>query len=141
MTNEVLTFKTGNMKQLFKFDFLAKFFLLILAVLTGGGYAMAVEVGDIGSDTDPNEGKPLEGATPDAIGKGIDQQGQGLTGSAVTDAELAENKVEDYVSMFQAYKYPMHTDFLKLAKQIKVDTKEPEHYEIGDAVMECETKD
>ena len=141
MTNEVLTFKTGNMKQLFKFDFLAKLFLLILAVFTGGGYAMAVEVGDIGSDTDPNKGKPLEGATPDAIGKGIDQQGQGLTGSAVTDADLAENKVEDYVSMFQAYKYPMHTDFLKLAKQIKVDTKEPEHYEIGDAVMECETKD
>lgn len=143
MTNKVLTFKTGNMKQLFKFDFLAKLFLLILAVLTGGGYAMAmaVEVGDIGSDTDPNANMPLEGATPDAIGKGIDQQGQGLTGSAVTDADLAENKVEDYVSMFQAYKYPMHTDFLKLAKQIKVDTKEPEHYEIGDAVMECETKD
>ena len=141
MTNKVLTFKTGNMKQLFKFDFFAKLFLLILAVFTGGGYAMAVEVGDIGSDTDPNDNKPLEGATPDAIGKGIDQQGQGLTGSAVTDADLAENKVEDYVSMFQAYKYPMHTDFLKLAKQIKVDTKEPEHYEIGDAVMECETKD
>ena len=78
---------------------------------------MAVEIGENGSDTDPNDGKPLENATPDAAGKGIDQQGQGATGSAVTDADLAENKVEDYVSKFQAYKYPMHTDFLKLAKQ------------------------
>ena len=140
MTNEVLTFKTGNMKQLFKFDFLAKLFLLILAVFTGGGYAMAVEVGDIGSDTDPNEGKPLEGATPDAIGKGIDQQGGAGTGSAITQAELAENKIEDYVSKFQAFKYPMHTDFIRMAKQVPVKTKEPDHYVIGEAIMDCEVK-
>lgn len=77
----------------------------------------------------------------DATGKGIDQQGQGATGSAVTDAELADNQVEDYVSKFQAFQYPMHTDFLKRAKQIHVNTKEPDHYNIGEAVMDCETKD
>jgi len=119
--------------------FWVKALFFVLAVLTGGA-AMAVEIGGNGSDTDPNDGKPLENATPDAAGKGIDQQGQGATGSAVTDADLAENKVEDYVSKFQAYKYPMHTDFLKLAKQVHVNTKEPEHYNIGEAIMDCVTK-
>ena len=121
--------------------FWAKMLLFVLAIVSSGGMALAeVVIGDNGSDTDPNDNKPLENATPDDTGKGIDQQGQGLTGSAVTDAELAENKVEDYVSKFKAYKYPMHTDFLRLAKQIKVDTKEPEHYEIGEPISECVTK-
>ena len=107
--------------------FWAKMLLFVLAIVSSGGMALAeVVIGDNGSDTDPNDNKPLENATSDDTGKGIDQQGQGLTGSAVTDAELAENKVEDYVSKFKAYKYPMHTDFLRLAKQIKVDTKEPD---------------
>lgn len=119
--------------------FWVKALFMLLAVLTGGPM-MAVTVGESGSDTDPNEGKPLEGATPDDTGKGIDHQGAAATGSAIDQAELAENKVEDYVSKFQAFKYPMHTDFLKTAKQIKVDTKEPEHYVIGEAIMECETK-
>lgn len=107
-----------------------------------------VEIADNGSDSDPNGGnpdagilgKPLEGATPDAEHKGIDQQGQGATGSALTQAELAEHKVNDYVSKFRAYKFPMHTDFMRKAQQVSVDTKEPEYYEIGEAVLECETK-
>lgn len=121
--------------------FWGKMLLFVLAVFTGGTSAMALEIGENGSDTDPNEGKPLEGATSDDPDKGIDQQGQGATGSAITDAELAENKVEDYVSKFQAFQYPMHTDFLRRAKQIKVDTKEPEHYNIGEAIMDCATKE
>ena len=116
-----------------------KFILFLLCVVTGGA-AMAVTVGEIGGDTDPNEGKPLEDATLDEPGKGIDHQGHAATGSALSDAELAENKVEDYVSKFQSFQYPMHTDFLQMAKQIKVDTKEPEHYNLGEAVMDCQTK-
>ena len=123
--------------------FWGKMLLFVLAVLSGGGAAMALEIGENGSDTDPNDETPLENATPgDPIGTkgGIDQQGNAATGSAIDQAELAENKVEDYVTKFQAFKYPMHTDFLKLAKQIKVNTKEPEHYNIGEAIMDCETK-
>lgn len=116
-----------------------KLFLFVMACMMGGT-GMAVTLGEIGSDTDPNAGKPLEGATSDEPGKGIDHQGHAATGSALSDAELAENKVEDYVSKFQAFQYPMHTDFLQMAKQIKVDTKEPEHYNIGEAVMDCQTK-
>lgn len=106
-----------------------------------------VEIANNGGENDPNGGdpdarilgKPLEGATPDAEGKGIDQQGQGATGSALTQAELAEHKVNDYVSKFRAYKFPMHTDFMRKAQQVPVDTKEPEYYEIGEAVLECVT--
>lgn len=99
-----------------------------------------VEIANNGGENDPNEGQPLEGATPDAEGKGIDQQGQGATGSALTQAELAEHKVNDYVSKFRSYKFPMHTDFMRKAQQVSVDTKEPEYYEIGEAVLECAVK-
>lgn len=133
------------MKQTFfsdmrnRFEILGKLLLLVMAAVMGGG-AMAVEIGENGSDTDPNAGLPLEGATPDDPNKGIDQQGNAATGSAVTQAGLGENKVEDYVSKFESYKYPMHTDFMRIAKQIKVDTKEPSHFTIGETVMDCETK-
>ncbi|HBN42349.1 MAG TPA: hypothetical protein DD441_03550 [Parabacteroides distasonis] len=128
------------MNKLFKDKmFWVKALFFVLAVLIGGS-AMAVEIGENGSDTDPNDGKPLEDATHDNPGKGIDQQGHAATGSSIDQAGLADNKVEDYVSKFQSFKYPMHTDFLRMAKQVKVDTKEPSHFSIGEAVMECHTK-
>ena len=113
--------------------------LVFLAVLTGGA-AMAVTIGENGSDTDPNTGTPLAGATLDDPNKGIDQQGHASTGSAIEQAGLAENQVDDYVTKFRAFRYPLHTDFMALAKQVKVDTKEPLHYNIGEAIMECNTK-
>ena len=74
----IVTINTFAMNKLFKDKmFWVKALFFVLAVLTGGA-AMAVEIGENGSDTDPNDGKPLENATPDAAGKGIDQQGQGL---------------------------------------------------------------
>jgi hypothetical protein len=114
--------------------------LAVLSCVYGGGMMADAIVGETGSDTDPNDGKPLDNATSDDLGKGIDQHGQGATGSALTDAELVENQINDYVSKFQAYDYPMHTDFLRKARQIKVDTKEPEDYQIGEAIMEANTK-
>lgn len=130
----------SEMKKNFIYQMLGVF-LTVLAFAFGGGVMMAdVAVGAHGSDTDPNDNRPLDNATGDDLGKGIDQHGQGATGSAVTDAELAENQINDYVSKFQAYDYPMHTDFLRKARQIKVDTKEPEDYQIGEAVMEAVTK-
>lgn len=128
------------MKKNFIYQMLGVF-LTVLAFAFGGGVMMAdVAVGAHGSDTDPNDNRPLDNATGDDLGKGIDQQGQGATGSAMQDAELVENQINDYVSKFQAYDYPMHTDFLRKARQIKVDTKEPEDYQIGEAVMEAVTK-
>lgn len=113
--------------------------LAVLAIATGN-VAMAVTIGENGSDTDPNDGKPLDDATPDNPGKGIDQQGHASTASALRDADIVEDKIVDYVSKFQSRKFPMHTDMLRLAKQVKVDTKEPENYVIGEAIMDCTMK-
>lgn len=114
--------------------------LVMLAVFSGGAVAMAMAVGTIGSDTDPNAGNPLATATKDDPGKGIDAQSKGTTGSAMRDAGLVLDEINDYVTRFRAYQFPMHTDFLTRAKQIKVDTKEPSNYEIGEAILDCVTE-
>lgn len=114
--------------------------MFILAVFCGG-MVMAVELAQPGTDTtDPNAGTPAAEGTPDNPGKGVDHQGHATTASAARDFGLVRDKVNDYVTKFRAYKYPLHTDFLTLAQQIPVKTKEPTNYEIGEAVMDCTTK-
>ena len=115
------------------------FAMTALATLVGGPMAMAVTVGENGESTDPNAGTPLEGATPDSPEKGIDQQSHAATGSTLDNAELTENHIDDYVSKFRAYRFPLHTDILRRAKQIKVDTKEPTNWEVGEALSEFTT--
>lgn len=128
------------MKKNLLTSFILQAFVIMLAVVFNVGVAMAVEVGDNGSDTDPNDETPLDNATPDAQGKGIDQQGNGSTGSAVTQANLSLDTVDDYVSKFRAWNYAMHTDFMRKARQIKVDSKEPENWEVGEGIIDCDTK-
>lgn len=115
------------------------FAMTALAMLCGGPVAMAVTVGENGENADPNAGTPLENATPDSPEKGIDQQSHAATASALDQAELTENHIDDYVSKFRAYRFPLHTDILRRAKQIKVDTKEPTNWEVGEALSEFVT--
>ena len=112
----------------------------LVSLFVSPDVALAVAVGANGSDTDPNAGTPLEQATPDDLGKGIDQSGHAATGSGVEQAGLAENDIDDYVSKYKAYRFPMHTDLLRKAQQIKVNTKEPENWEIAEPITECVTK-
>lgn len=115
--------------------------LFIMAVVTSGGMALAVAVAEHGTDTaDPNAGKPLETATPDSPNKGLEQQSHASTGSALDEAGITENHIDDYVSKFRAYRFPLHTDMWRKARQIKVDTKEPTNWEVGEAVMEFQLK-
>lgn len=118
---------------------LFSFAMTAMSMLVGGPMAMAVAVGDVGGTTDPNAGEPLENATPDTPEKGIDQQSHAATGSALDQAEITENHIDDYVSKFRAYRFPLHTDILRRAKQIKVDTKEPTNWEVGEALSEFVT--
>lgn len=121
------------------FEMLSKLMLFVLAVVSGGA-AMAVEGMTPGTDgADPNAGTPLEGAVH-ADPTGIEVPGGANTGSAITEAELDESDIDTYVSEYQPWKYPLHTDFMRLARQVKVDTKEPVSYEIGDAILEATTK-
>lgn len=134
-----------------KFGFSHLFSLLLCALLSflDGGLAMAaIGLDGVGRTTadpdgtgdavknDPNANTPLEGASPDSPQKGIDQQGHAATGSALDQAGITENHIDDYVSKFRAYRFPLHTDILRKARQISVDTKEPNNWEVGEAVME-----
>lgn len=122
------------------FELLSKLMLFVLAVVCGGA-AMAVEVMAPGTDgTDPNAGTALEGAR-EADPVGIEQPAHAATASALEDAELVESKVNDYVTKYHSHLYPMHTDFLREAQQIKVSTPTPTDYEVGEAIIDLVTMD
>lgn len=122
---------------------IGKLLLLALAVIAGGGAMAAptVPVGQPGADDDPNEGNPLEGTTPDDLNMGAQQLGAGATASAVEEAQLDDARVEEYIMQYQAWKYPLHTDFLSLARKSPVQTKKPKHPVMGEAILEACTKD
>lgn len=130
------------MKKYFNPDLICRMLLLALAILVGGGAMAAptVPVGQPGADEDPNEDNPLEGGMPDDLNMGIQQLGAGATGSAVEEAQLDEDKVEEYIMKYQAWKYPLHTDFLSLARKSPVKTKKPKHPIMGEAILEAFTK-
>lgn len=74
----IVTINTFAMNKLFKDKmFWVKALFFVLAVLTGGA-AMAVEIGENGSDTDPNDGKPLENATRTRRVRVLISRGRGL---------------------------------------------------------------
>lgn len=132
--------------SILSFGSLLSMLLTVMATIVSGGMAMAVvnpTIGENGApngDTDPNAGKPLETATPDSPNKGIDQAGHASTGSALDEAGLVEKQLRDYVDKYKAHKYPMAHDFGQLARQIKVDVKDPTNWEIGEAILEAKTK-
>lgn len=111
----------------------------LMAIVTGGAYGMAVTVGKEGGATDPNANTPLQGAVEDDPNKGIQQPGQGATASALQEAELIDNKVNEFVEKFQAHRYPFHTDIMSRAKQIQVNSPEPTYFEVGEARLEAVT--
>lgn len=122
------------------FEMIGKLMLAVLAVVSGGA-AMAVEVMAPGTDgADPNAGTALEGAR-EADPVGIEQPAHAATASALEDAELIESKVNDYVTKYHSHLYPMHTDFLREAQQIKVSTPTPTDYEVGEAIIDLVTMD
>ena len=120
------------------FEMIGKVALTVLAVVSGGA-AMAADVMSVGTDgTDPNAGTSLEGAI-EANPVGIDHPAHATTASALEDAELVESKVNKYVTSYHAHLYPMHTDFLRLAQQIKVSSPTPVDYEVGEAIIDVTT--
>lgn len=121
------------------FVLLSGILLFALAIVTGGA-GMAVAIGENGSNTDTNDGTPLDNATPDNPGMGIDQQGHAATGSTVEQADLDDDKIDEYIMKYQAYKYPLDTDFRKLARRVPVKTKHPRHPVIGEAILEAKLK-
>lgn len=123
-----------------KIFFVAVTLLNAVMALCGGVSVAAFTPGEHGSDTDPNAGMPAEGSVKDAPERGVEQPGGAATGSTLDDAGLVENQIQDYVDKFRAHRFPLAHDIGQLARQIKVDTKEPMNYEIGEAVLEAKLK-
>lgn len=123
-------------KKIFK---IFSYLVALIASFVGGGASMSVAVGEHGSDTDPNAGQPLQGAAGDDPGKGIEQEGQGPSASAAQQADFVKNKINEFVEKFNAHRYPLHTDIMRLAKQIAVTSPEPTYFEIGEATLEAFT--
>jgi hypothetical protein len=122
------------------FEMIGKVMLTVLAAVTGGAAMAGVLVG-AGADSSVTSGEDassLEGVV-NANPVGLEVPGGAATGSAVEELDQAVNEIDDYVAKFQSHKYPMHTDFMTVARQIKVDTKEPIDYEIGEGILDAVT--
>lgn len=121
------------------FEMIGKLMLTVFAAL-GGGAAMAagVLVGEGADGAIPENATSVSSldGTVGANPSGVEVAGGAATGSAVEELDQAVNEIDDYVAKFQSHKYPMHTDFMKVARQIKVDTKEPIDYEIGEGILD-----
>jgi hypothetical protein len=99
-----------------------------------------IDMSTHGSDTNVNEGTALDGAVLAQTGHGIEQQNTAATGSAVEAAGMDDSQVEDTITHYEAWRYTLHTDYLRLAKKVKVRTKKPKHPVLGEAQLECYTK-
>lgn len=120
-------------------------FCLVMAVVTGGAYAMAiVEAEDdssiAGADKDVNDmdapGVNSEGETNKA--------GQDLTGTAASAGQLrgggiAEEEYDEIIAKFRPFLFPLDTDIRKQAQQKKVKGYEVTHVQSGSSVLDCET--
>lgn len=120
-------------------------FCLVMAVVTGGAYAMAVgEVEDgssiAGADKDVND--------MDAPGVNSESEtnkaGQDLTGTAASAGQLrgggiAEEEYDEIIAKFRPFLFPLDTDIRKQAQQKKVKGYEITHVQSGSSVLDCET--
>lgn len=120
-------------------------FCLVMAVVTGGAYAMAIaEVEDgtpiAGADKDVNDmtapGVNSEGEQNMA---GQDLQGTAASASQLRGGGLAEEEYDEIIAKFRPFLFPLDTDIRKQAQQKKVKGYEVTHVQSGSSVLDCET--
>lgn len=120
-------------------------FCLVMAVVTGGAYAMAL--------SDTGEGGNVAGANPDindmqapgVNGEGdLNMAGQDLQGTAASATQLrggglADDEYDEIISKFRPFQFPLDTDIRRQASQKKVKGYEVKHIQSGSSVLDCET--
>lgn len=120
-------------------------FCLVMAVVTGGAYAMAV--------AEVEDGSPIAGADKDVNdmdAPGVNSEsetnkaGQDLTGTAASAGQLrgggiAEEEYDEIIAKFRPFLFPLDTDIRKQAQQKKVKGYEVTHVQSGSSVLDCET--
>ena len=120
-------------------------FCLMMAVVTGGAYAMAIaEVEDgseiAGADSDVND---MQAPGVDADGNlnaaGQDLQGTAASASQLRGGGLADEEYDEIIAKFRPFLFPLDTDIRKQASQKKVKGYEVTHVQSGSSVLDCET--
>lgn len=138
------------MKQTFNFlkdkrFLIFNLFCLVMAVVTGGAYAMAIaEVEDgteiAGADKDVND---MQAPGVDADGNlnmaGQDLQGTAASASQLRGGGLADEEYDEIIAKFRPFLFPLDTDIRKQAQQKKVTGYEVTHVQSGSSVLDCET--
>ncbi len=120
-------------------------FCLIMAVVTGGAYAMAIaEVEDgssiAGADKDVND---MQAPGVDTEGN-INMAGQDLQGTAASASQLrggglADEEYDEIIAKFRPFLFPLDTDIRKQAQRKQVTGYEVTHVQSGSSVLDCET--
>ena len=119
--------------------------LLVMAVITGGAYAMAIaEVEDgstiAGADKDTNDmtapGTNAEGER-NAAGQSLD--GTVASASQLRGGGLADEEYDEIIAKFRPFMFPLDTDIRKNAQQKRVTGYEVTHIQSGSSNLDCET--
>lgn len=120
-------------------------FCLVMAVVTGGAYAMAIaEVEDgstiAGANKDTND---MQAPGVDGDGN-LNTAGQDLSGTAASASQLrggdlAEEEFDEVIAKFRPFLFPLDTDIRKQAKTKHVNGYEISHVQSGSCVLDCET--
>lgn len=120
-------------------------FCLVMAVVTGGAYAMAIaEVEDgseiAGADKGVND---MQAPGVDSDGNlnmaGQDLQGTAASASQLRGGGLADEEYDEIIAKFRPFLFPLDTDIRKQAQQKKVTGYEVTHVQSGSSVLDCET--
>lgn len=137
------------MKQILNFIKDKKFlvfnlFCLVMAVVTGGAYAMAIAEVDGGSIAGADE-NTNDMQAPGVDGEGnVNTAGQDLQGTAASASQLrgggiAEDEYDEIIAKFRPFLFPLDTDIRKQAQQKKVKGYEVKHVQSGSSVLDCKT--
>ena len=137
------------MKQILNFIKDKKFLVfnllcLVMAVVTGGAYAMAIAEVDGGAIADADENiNDMQAPGVDSEGN-VNKAGQDLQGTAASASQLrgggiAEDEYDEIIAKFRPFLFPLDTDIRKQAQQKKVKGYEVKHVQSGSSVLDCET--
>ena len=118
---------------------------LVMAVATGGAYAMALsdtgEGGNVaGADPDTNDMQaPGVNAEGEMNMAGQDLQGTAASATQIRGGGLADDEYDEIISKFRPFQFPLDTDIRRQASQKKVKGYEVKHIQSGSSVLDCET--
>ena len=130
------------MKRLFSFHLLVSCILCMLAVLTGGGMAMAEvpTVPDPNNPVDPVDPKVDNLPNPDGTGAGQDLSGTQTSATQLKEGDLAQPDYDEDVIHFRCHKFVLLNRARTVAQQRTCRDYETIHFRLGEEDLCGKTK-